>query len=85
MDRKTANQLADELIKSEKASTAKKRDAAPVRTRGESGLGQFVAPVIITSLTTWLSLSAGASGLLALAMGIGAGLAASHLIVKHIL
>ena len=85
MDRETANQLADELISSEKqASSTKRRHDSP-RTRGSVGVGHFVLPVVLSSVLTWLALTAEASALFAVGFGTGIGIAASHLIIKHIL
>ena len=85
MDRETANQLADELISSEKSASAKTRRHDSPRTRGQVGIGHFIVPVILASVATWFALLIETSGLLSLAIGTGVGITASHLIIKHVL
>ena len=85
MDRETANQLADELIDAEKrASSDTPRRDSP-RTRGNVGIGHFVIPIVISCVITWVALAASASGVLAILLGALSGLAASHLIIKHVI
>ena len=85
MDRETANQLADELIKSEKNASSEKRRHDSPRARGSIGIGHFVVPVVLTSVFTWFALLLEVSGLLSVAIGTGVGIASSHLIIKHVL
>ena len=85
MDRETANQLADELISSEKAASKEKRRHDSPRAKGRVGIGHFIVPVVLSSAFTWVALSADASSLLALAIGIGTGVVSSHLIIKHVI
>ena len=85
MDRETANQLADELINSEKSAAKGKRSHDSPRKRGGIGIGHFVVPVILTSVATWFALLLDLSGLLSIAVGTGVGIASSHLIIKHVL
>ncbi len=85
MDRETANQLADELISKEKhASSTKRRHDSP-RVRGSIGVGHFVVPVVLSSVFTWVALLMEVSGLLAIGVGTGVGITASHLVIKHVL
>ena len=85
MDRETANQLADDLINSEKRASAEKRRHDSPRARGQIGIGHFILPVTLSSAFTLVALSADVSGLLAMAIGVGVGIASSHLIIKHII
>ncbi len=85
MDRETANQLADELIKNEKSAASEKRRHDSPRAKGTIGIGHFMLPVVLSSAFTWAALAAEASGLIAMAFGIGAGIVSSHLIIKHVL
>ena len=84
MDRETANRLADELISQEQAG---KGDAPQITTISNRsiGLGHFILPVTLSSIFTWLAVSAEASGMLAIAIGSGVGVIASHIIHKYVL
>ncbi len=85
MDRETANQLADELISSEKSAAARTRGHDSPRTKGHVGVGHFVVPVLLASVATWFALLIDLSGFFSVAVGAGIGIAASHLIIKHVL
>ena len=85
MDRETANQLADELISSEKSATAKTRRHDSPRTRGQVGVGHFMVPVVLASIATWFALLIEFSGFFSIAIGAGVGIVSSHLIIKHVL
>ena len=82
MDRETANQLADELIKNERASAAESSVTAREEKRLVS-VSHFILPIILTSLITWFVLSVGGAGLLAVAIGSGTGVVISHIALKH--
>ena len=83
MDRETARRVGDHLIASERSSSSSIRAATAKPRFSSFGVGSFILPILVSTITTVIALENGAQNTSAIMLGVTIGLAFAFAVVRE--